>query len=119
MNAFRASILGMPQSLRDLALDLGLEDNIPLFEVARTSVKARPDTSPDEVIAELSDVLVRLFHERRIAVYEGPWRSNDPPRVYGSDAVELLADLRRYRFENEEAFGLDRVYYVNVDNIAE
>lgn len=109
----------MAQSLRDLALDQGLEDDIPLFEVAQSSVKARPDTSPDEVISELSDVLVRLFHEGRIAVYEGPWQSSNPRRVHGSDAVELLADLRRYRFENEAAFGLDRVYYVNVDNIAE
>jgi hypothetical protein len=97
MSAFRASILGMPQSLRDVALDLGLEDDIPLFEVAQSSVMARPDTSPDEVISELSGVLVQLFHERRIAVYEGPWQSNNPPRIYGSDAVERLADLRRYR----------------------
>ncbi len=109
----------MPQSLRDLALDLGLEDDIPLFQVAQSSLKARPDTSLEEVISELSDVLVRLFQEGRIAVYEGPWQSNDPPQKYGSEVVELLADLRRYRFENEEAFGLDRVYYINVDNIAE
>ncbi len=67
----------MPQSLRDLALDLGLEDDIPLFEVAQSSLKARPDTSLEEVISELSDVLVRLFQEGRIAVYEGPWQSND------------------------------------------
>jgi hypothetical protein len=119
MSAIRASIVGMPQSLRNLALELGLEDDIPLFELAPDSVTARPATSPEVVISELADVLVRLFHEGRIAVYEGPWQSNDPARIYGSSAVELLSDLRRYRFENEEAFGLNRVYYVNMDNIAE
>lgn len=28
--------------------------------------------------------------------------SNNPPRVYGSDAVKLLADLRRYHFETKK-----------------
>lgn len=109
----------MAQSLRDVALDQGLEIETPLFEIARGSMRARPATSPDQVIAELSDVLVRLFHEGRIAVFEGPWEVNDPPRVYGADAVDLLTDLRRYRFENEDVFDLHRVYYINVDNLAD
>lgn len=114
-----ASIVGMPPSLRDVALGLGLEADIPLFEIAQSSVQARSDTSPHVVIAELSDLLVLLFMKARSPSTRGSWQSNSPPRVLGSDAVELLADLRRYRFENEESFGLDRVYYVNVANIAE
>ena len=77
MQAFRVTILGTPQSLRDLAPELGVEDDIPLFEVAQSSVLARPDTAPDDVIHELSDELSRLFREGRIAVYAGPWESDD------------------------------------------
>ncbi len=96
----------------------GAGDDIPLFEVAQTAF-VRDQAPTRKLPRELAGVLVKLFCERRIAVTWGLGSRTTPARVYGSKAVELLGDLRRYQFVTEEALGLARTYYVNVDNIAE
>jgi hypothetical protein len=101
--------------LRDVLLELGLEDLIPLPEILAT-----PEV--DELGAEyrhiqkISAALVELLREQRIQVWEGFWHE-EPKHISGEPAEALLGDMRRYSFDAEAADGLKRVYYVNVNNI--
>jgi hypothetical protein len=106
-------------ALRQTVLDLGLEDDIPLWEVAETCRRDRLVAEGSSGIQELGDLLLSLAREGKIRILAGRW--DDPsPRVLDADeAAPLLADGRRYVAAEEIAVGLDRVYYVNVDNISE
>lgn len=97
-------------------LELGLEDLIPLPE-AVADIETL-GTHPGVAVDAVSTALRRLLEVGRIQVWAGRW--SDEAVVQGPGAAnELLADRRRYSFAEEEAFGLDRVYYVNVDNLYE
>lgn len=103
-----------PKTLHDVILELGLEDWIPLPEVRATAEK-RGLLPPEESARELSVAMVALLKEGRIQVWSGPW-PDEPKPVPALLAETILLDDRRYSFESE-ADGMDRVYYVNVDNI--
>ncbi|MFL6061624.1 MAG: hypothetical protein ACJ72E_10355 [Marmoricola sp.] len=108
--------------MRRAVLDLGLEDLIPLWEIAQTC-----GVSGGEVVAGEADrhdrldalvaTLVELLRSYRIRVFAGPWREEDPSEALAGQAEALLRDRRRYSVEAETGEGLDRVYYVNVENL--
>lgn len=101
--------------LHEALLVLGLEDLIPLPEALEDSdVRAAVGGVP--AIDEVADALVDLLQLGRISVWAADW-SEEPRRVAVQNAVQLLHDRRRYAYENE-ADGLERVYFVNVENVA-
>lgn len=99
--------------LRREALELGLEDVIPLPELAQDTCLER-----DGALGPLIDVLIELLREGRIQVWSGTWP--DEPEVVRDPAVaeELLRVEDQYEFNSPADLRL-RVYYVNVDNIKE
>lgn len=101
--------------LRDVLLELGLEDLIPLPEIL-----AAPEVhelgAEYRHIQKISAALVELLREIRIQVWEGFWHE-EPKHISGEPAEAVLGDMRRYSFDAEAADGLKRVYYVNVNNI--
>ena len=108
----------MDDGLRLEILTLGLEDDIPLWEVAdvcRGSGAIAQGTDGTEVLAS---ALVELAHEGAIRVLVGPWDEPEPRYVGAHEAEELLTDMRRYSSAAEIALDLERVYYVNIHNIA-
>lgn len=103
---------GSPR-LREALLDLGLEDLIPLWEIASSDeVRATFGTVQVE---QLAAVLVELLHEGRIQVWRGPW-PQDPEVVDLATAERLLRVEQQYQ-PNSTADRTARVYYANVDNI--
>jgi hypothetical protein len=101
--------------LRDVLLDLGLEDLIPLPEILATPEVQELDAEYRH-IQKISTALIELSREMRIQVWEGFWHE-DPKHISGEQAEAVLGDMRRYSFDAEAADGLKRVYYVNVNNI--
>ena len=106
-------------ALRQAILDLGLEDDIPLWEIKDSCRAAGLIVDGTAGIEVLAGVLLDLARQDEIRILVGHW--NDPvPRYVGVDEAEtLLADSRRYTSAEEIADDLERVYYVNVDNIVE
>lgn len=102
-----------PTGLRQAVLDLGLEDLIPLPEIA-TGVEIR-GVLRRSTVEELATALVDLLRERRIQVWSGHW-SQDPEVVDPVTAEKLLGVEEQYAF-NSPADQRLRVYYVNVDNL--
>jgi hypothetical protein len=99
--------------LQEALLGLGLEDWIPLPEIRATS-EVRDLTEDEQGIDEVSRALVDLLRYGRIQVWSGRWP--DEPRLVSADLAEaMLRDERRYSFD-AEASGLERVYFVNVEN---
>ena len=95
-------------------LELGLEDMIPLPE-AVTMPEVLDCTPRSEVVKNVSTALVDLLHLGLIQIWSGHWA--DEPTLMSTDLTEpALRDECRYSFA-AEANGLDRVYYVNVENL--
>jgi hypothetical protein len=100
-------------ALHRALLELGLEDWIPLPEIAETP-EIRGSIDSGQAIADIAAALVELLKQGRIQVWSGCWPGE--PRVVGPEVGEsMLLDSRRYSFD-AEATGLERVYYVNVEN---
>ncbi|WP_236789387.1 hypothetical protein [Amycolatopsis sp. GM8] len=104
-----------PTPLHGALLELGLEDLIPLPEAlgdqdVRASVGGQP------TINQIAAALVELLHLGRVSVWAGRWPA-EPHRVSSADAERLLSDPGCYSFSNE-AKGLERIYFANVENIA-
>ena len=95
-------------------LDLGLEDWIPLPEAVEAA-RFEGLVRADESVAKISRALVDLLREGRIQVWSGPWAAEQPSPVSPELAESMLLDHTRYSFVSE-ANGLERVFYVNVQN---
>jgi len=103
--------------LRREILDVGLEDDIPLFEIAgacQESDLLGPGTAGIEVLAR---ALLELTRDGAIRILVGHWTEHQPRFATPDEAELLLMDTRRYSAAEEAEHDLDRVYYVNVDNI--
>jgi hypothetical protein len=99
-------------------IDLGMEDLIPLWEAA-TSHEAKDALAHiggADFTARVSSALIDLLRLGRIEVWQGHW-DLEPEPVPSAGADALLADHRYYDAGEEELHGLDRVYYVNVENL--
>lgn len=99
--------------LHEALLELGLEDWIPLPEI-RATPEIRTVVAGDQATEEISAALVDLLLEGRIQVWSGHW-PDEPKPVDTKNAEEILRDEHRYSFE-AEGEGLERAYFVNVDN---
>lgn len=104
-------------ALRKAILDLGLEDDIPLWEITDTCRSADLIADGAEDIEVLARALLDLARRGQIRILVGRWKSPEPRYVDIDEAETLLADARRYVSAEEIAHDLERVYYVNVDNI--
>ena len=105
--------------LRREILELGLEDDIPLWELAGDCRAAGLiDDGPAGVDA-LARALAELARKGEIRVLVGAWNDPEPRHVEPDEAERLLVDRRRYSSAEEIAHGLERVYYVNPDNVVE
>ena len=100
--------------LREVILTEGLEDLIPLPEIAAT-VKVRQLASPESLIAEVSSALIALLEEGLIQVWSGPW-SGEPEVLDPVAARELLQVQAQYEFNSPPDL-VRRGYYVNVKNL--
>lgn len=99
--------------LQEALLELGLEDWIPLPEVFGDP-EVRPLLRENLEVHAVSRALVGLLTLGRIQLWMGKW--SEQPRPVPPDAAEaLLLDERRYSFDAEDE-GLERVYFVNVEN---
>jgi hypothetical protein len=105
--------------MRQVILDLLLEDLIPLWEIADACRGEGSGSSADESerLSALSETLVNLFRSGHIRVFVGPWQQNDPAEAEPVQSEALLRDLRRYSVVAEQREDLDRVYYVNDENL--
>lgn len=106
-------------ALRRRILDLGLENDIPLWEVADDCRAAGLIAADRRGIDVPGEALLALARTGRIRVRAGPWADPTTRDANVEEAELFLLDPRRYSSAEEIANGLDRVYYVNVDNIVE
>lgn len=106
--------MSAPASLRELVLGEGLEDLIPLPEIAATA-RVQGAAAPESMVHKLTEVLVELLNEGRIQIWSGHW-STDPQPVDTASAEHLLRVEEQYRFNSPADLRL-RVYYVNVENL--
>lgn len=104
-------------TLQRSRLELGLEDLIPLPQIEGMP-EVRGAVDSDRAFEQLSEALLELLRRGRIQVWAGPWQE-EPRRVMTESAERLLRDHRRYSYEQESTSGLERVYFVNVENIRE
>jgi len=106
-------------ALRTAILDLGLEDGIPLWENTNTCRAAGVIADGPTGVESLLGALLALAQKDEIRILVGHW--DDPELRYADrdEAETLLADARRFSSADETAHALERVYYVNVDSIAE
>ncbi|WP_139346843.1 hypothetical protein [Sinomonas mesophila] len=100
--------------LQETILALGLEDLIPLPEIAAT-VRVQQLVDPESVLTEVSSALISLLQEGQIQVWSGHW-SDEPEVLDRVAALELLVVQEQYEF-NSPADLARRVYYVNVENL--
>jgi hypothetical protein len=104
-----------PERLNEALLVLGLEDMIPLAEILITQEVLDAVDPQGSVEDQVPLALIELLRQGRIQVWRGRW--DEEPRLVGAAAAEpLIRDGRRYSFDSEQVLGLDRVYYVNVEN---
>jgi hypothetical protein len=101
-------------SLREAILSLGLEDLIPLPEIAE-AVRAEGVAASESALPELSSALIALLEEGLIQVSTGSW-SEEPEVLDPVAARELLMVEGQYEW-NSPADLVRRVYYVNVENL--
>lgn len=106
-------------ALRQAILDLGLEDDIPLWQIKDTCRAADLIVDGTAGIELLASALLDLARKDQIRILVGRWNDSEPRYVDVDEAERLLADTRRYTSAEEIAHDLERVYYVNVDNIVE
>lgn len=104
--------------LHEELLELGMEDVIPLWEII-SPPEARHRRADEPSFEEASEALIDLMEQGRIRVLSGPWHDNDPAFADPDAAKELLRDRRRYSSAEEIANDLDRVYFVNVENLVD
>lgn len=101
--------------LQEVLLGLGLEDLIPMWEaVGEPEVAALVD--PDRAHMKVAAALTALAEAGRISFYLGPWDA-DPRQILLGRAVQLVCDERWFR-PGAEPNG-QRLYYVNVENLAD
>jgi hypothetical protein len=106
-------------ALRREILELGLEDDIPLWEVADDCRAAGLISLGSAGVEVLAAALIELARKGEIRVRVGPWDGPEPRDADAEQVESLLLDQRRYSSAEEIANDLERVYYVNVDNIVE
>jgi hypothetical protein len=104
-------------ALHTALLDLGLEDWIPLPEAVE-AVRFEGLVGADGSVSKISHALVDLHREELIQVWSGPWDAEQPSPVSPDVAESMLLDHSRYSFASESE-GLERVFYVNVENFRE
>lgn len=88
-------------ALRREILDLGLEDDIPLWEVAdqcRGTGVIAPGTIGLDVLGE---ALINLARKGEIRIRVGPWDDPKPKGLDVEEAEPLLLDRRRYSSAEE------------------
>lgn len=100
--------------LHQAILEVGLEDVIPLPELLGTP-EVRAAVVGEPTVEEVGDALVDLLRLGRVSVWCGHW-PEEPRRTSGKEAEGLLLDSRRYTFDGETE-GIERVYFVNAENI--
>lgn len=101
-----------PKKLRKEILDLGLEDEIALPEIAGIEeIRSEGGAS----VEDISTALIELLREGRIQIWAGHW-SRESELVDPGIAEDLLRDHEQYTFKSPADLRL-RVYYVNVDNV--
>lgn len=105
-------------ALRRTILELGLEDDIPLWEITDTCRASGLIAKETTGLEALAGTLLDLARRDEIRILVGRWDDPEPRYVELDEAETLLADVRRYSSADEIADDLERVYYVNVDNIA-
>lgn len=103
-----------PETLEEVILSEGMEDLIPLAEIALTA-SARGLLTPKGTTQVLSEALLKLLRAGNIRVFCGYW-SNEPEPVASDVAELLLSDLEKYVF-NSESDLRSRVYYANVESL--
>ena len=106
-------------NLRREILELGLEDDVPLWELADVCRAAGLIDEGPAGLDALARLLAGLARQGEIQVLVGAWRDPEPRHAGPDQADCLLADRRHYSSAEEAAHGLERVYYVNADNIVE
>jgi hypothetical protein len=106
-------------ALRRAILDLGLEDDIPLWEITDTCRAAGVIADGPRGVEAMAETLSHLASRDEIRILVGRWDDPEPRYAEGDEVETLLADARRYSSAEEIAHDLERVYYVNVENIAE
>lgn len=106
-------------ALRREILTLGLEDDIPLWEVADHCRAVGLITAGSVGVELLRKALTALAQQGEIRIRIGRWDDPEPKDIDGEEAEPLLQDQRRYFSAEEIANDLERVYYFNVDNIVE
>ena len=106
-------------ALRQAILDLGLEDAIPLWEIADDCRSAGLIPVGIGGVELLAEALLVQARKDQIRILAGRWDAPEPRYVDLDEAETLLADPRRYNSAEEIAHDLERVYFINVDNIAE
>lgn len=103
-----------PTPLQAVLLVLGLEDLIPLPEIAGDEgLRGLPAGSATQ--KHVADALIELWRQGRIQLWSGHW-DDDPQPVSADKTEELLRDAEQYRW-NSEADLQRRVYFVNVENL--
>ena len=105
--------------LRREILKLGLEDDIPLWEVADQCRAAGLIAAGSAGVDVLGECLIALARTGEIRIRVGTWDDSEPRDTDVEEAEPLLQDRRRYSSAEEIVNGLERVYYFNVDNIVE
>lgn len=67
----------------------------------------------------LGEALIALARQGQIRILVSRWDDPEPRVIDVEEAEPLLLDGRRYSSQDEISNDLERVYYVNVDNIVE
>ena len=104
-------------ALRTAVLDLGMEDAIPPWEVTDECRRAGLIAEGTVGVHTLAGALLNLARLDEIRILVGGWDDPEPRYVGIGEAETLLADSRRYSSDEEIRNELERVYYINVDNI--
>jgi hypothetical protein len=105
--------MGRDVELRKALLDLGLEDDIPLWE-AVGSAEVRKAVGEGDPIPAVSTILAALARDGAIFVYHGIWSSEPDDPVGIDEAIALVQDRRYYNADTEP--NDERVWFVNVGN---
>ena len=100
--------------LHEALLELGLEDLIPPPEI-RATPEVRDLGEDYQHFEKISTALVDFLRAGRIQVWSGHW-PDEPALVSDEVAETILRDERRYSFD-AKAYGLERVYFTNVENL--
>jgi hypothetical protein len=106
-----------PEKVRALLLNRGLEDWIPIPEVAEEG-EVRDAAGETDPIGVIERALAELVKARKIRLFRGEWDEDDPAPVGLSEALNLLRDRYWYTYHLDDPQE-QRLFFVNVDNIQE